>query len=161
MADVNINNLAIVVNSTAQGGVASLDCNGQDIGDVSGTVTRPNQPATKQYVDSSSGGITVIDNLTSTSTTDALSANQGRILNESIPAVIDNTSSTSTTDALSANQGNLLQQQIDAISGANSINNEIDIYRSITREDIRDVAKKYLNPNQRAVLEYLPKKDNQ
>ncbi|WP_338732596.1 M16 family metallopeptidase [Mangrovimonas cancribranchiae] len=41
------------------------------------------------------------------------------------------------------------------------INNEIDIYRSITREDIRNVAKKYLNPNQRLVLEYLPKKDDQ
>lgn len=43
----------------------------------------------------------------------------------------------------------------------NLINNEIDIYRSITREDIRDVAKKYLNPNQRVVLEYLPKKEDQ
>lgn len=36
------------------------------------------------------------------------------------------------------------------------INTEIDIYRSITREDIRDVAKKYLNPNQRLVLDYIP-----
>ena len=36
------------------------------------------------------------------------------------------------------------------------INNEIDIYRSITREDIQAVAKKYLNPNQRLILEYLP-----
>lgn len=38
----------------------------------------------------------------------------------------------------------------------NLINNEIDIYRSITRQEIQDVAKKYLNPNQRLVLEYLP-----
>lgn len=43
----------------------------------------------------------------------------------------------------------------------NLINNEIDIYRSITREDIQETAKKYLNPNQRVVLEYLPKKDEQ
>jgi predicted Zn-dependent peptidase len=43
----------------------------------------------------------------------------------------------------------------------NLINNEIDIYRSITREDIQAVAKKYLNPNQRLILDYLPKKDNQ
>lgn len=42
----------------------------------------------------------------------------------------------------------------------NLINTEIDIYRSITREEIRDVAKKYLNKNQRLVLEYLPKKEN-
>ncbi len=43
----------------------------------------------------------------------------------------------------------------------NLINNEIDIYRSISREDIQAVAKKYLNPNQRVVLEYLPKTDEQ
>ena len=43
----------------------------------------------------------------------------------------------------------------------NLINNEIDIYRSITREEIQATAKKYLNPNQRLVLEYLPKKDDQ
>ena len=41
------------------------------------------------------------------------------------------------------------------------INKEIDIYRSITREDIQTVAKKYLKPNQRLILEYLPKKDDQ
>ncbi|NQY05116.1 MAG: insulinase family protein, partial [Flavobacteriaceae bacterium] len=41
----------------------------------------------------------------------------------------------------------------------NLINNEIEIYRSITREDLMTVAKKYLNPNQRLKLEYLPKKD--
>ena len=38
----------------------------------------------------------------------------------------------------------------------NLINTEIDIYRSITREEIRNAAKKYLNPNQRLILEYLP-----
>ncbi len=41
----------------------------------------------------------------------------------------------------------------------NLINNEIDIYRSITREEIRDVARKYLNPNQRLILDYVPAKD--
>jgi len=39
----------------------------------------------------------------------------------------------------------------------NLINTEIDIYRSITREDIKEVANKYLKPNQRLILEYLPK----
>ena len=38
----------------------------------------------------------------------------------------------------------------------NLINTEIDVYRSITREEIKDVANKFLNPNQRLVLEYLP-----
>jgi zinc protease len=41
----------------------------------------------------------------------------------------------------------------------NLINTEIDIYRSITREEIRDIAKKYLNPNQRLLLDYAPKSD--
>jgi len=39
------------------------------------------------------------------------------------------------------------------------INSEINIYRTATREDIQAVAKKYLNPTQRVVLEYLPKQD--
>jgi zinc protease len=41
----------------------------------------------------------------------------------------------------------------------NLINTEIEIYRSITREEMRDVAKKYLNPNQRIVVDYLPAKE--
>ncbi len=36
------------------------------------------------------------------------------------------------------------------------INNEIDIYRTITREEITVVANKYLKPSQRVELEYLP-----
>lgn len=43
----------------------------------------------------------------------------------------------------------------------NLINSELDIYTSITREEMREVARKYLNKNQRAELEYLPKKDEQ
>jgi predicted Zn-dependent peptidase len=41
----------------------------------------------------------------------------------------------------------------------NLINTEIEIYRSITREEIRNIAKKYLNPNQRLILDYVPGKD--
>ena len=42
------------------------------------------------------------------------------------------------------------------------INKTIDIFRSVTREEIRDVAIKYLKPTQRAVIDYLPeeKMDN-
>ena len=36
------------------------------------------------------------------------------------------------------------------------INKEIDIFRSITREDILRVAKKYLNNNQRVNMDYIP-----
>jgi predicted Zn-dependent peptidase len=40
----------------------------------------------------------------------------------------------------------------------NLINTEIELLHSITREEIRDVAKKYLNPNQRLILDYIPSK---
>ena len=80
---------------------------------------------------------TVIDNLTSTSIVDALSANQGRILKNDIDThthneysltththteyltsadiinVTDNLTSTSIVDALSANQGRILKNDID------------------------------------------------
>lgn len=39
----------------------------------------------------------------------------------------------------------------------NLINKEIEIYRSITREELREVAKKYLSNNQRVIINYLPK----
>ena len=38
----------------------------------------------------------------------------------------------------------------------NLINTEIDIYRSITREEIKEVANKYLKSNQRLILDYVP-----
>ena len=40
----------------------------------------------------------------------------------------------------------------------NLINKEIEIYRSITREELREVARKYLSPNQRIIINYLPQK---
>jgi zinc protease len=40
----------------------------------------------------------------------------------------------------------------------NNINTELEEIRKITRQDIQDVAKKYLNKNQRTVVYYLPKK---
>ena len=47
------------------------------------------QPATKKYVDDkvSNINIPVVDNLTSTSTTSALSANQGKVLNDKVTAL--------------------------------------------------------------------------
>ena len=38
----------------------------------------------------------------------------------------------------------------------NLINTEIDLFHSITREEIREVARRYLNPNQRLLLDYVP-----
>lgn len=39
------------------------------------------------------------------------------------------------------------------------INKQIDIYKSISREEIKEVANKYLNKNQRLNLDYLPGSD--
>lgn len=46
-------------------------------------------------------------------------------------------------------------------NNTNNINNELTEIRKITREDIRSVAHKYLNKNQRVVLYYLPKSTEQ
>ena len=37
-----------------------------------------------------------------------------------------------------------------------SINERLDIYKSITKEEIREVANKYLKKDSRAVIDYLP-----
>ncbi|UKT64982.1 M16 family metallopeptidase [Pedobacter mucosus] len=42
----------------------------------------------------------------------------------------------------------------------NYLNENLPTMKSITREELRDVARKYLNPNQRVVLYYLPKKSS-
>jgi zinc protease len=41
----------------------------------------------------------------------------------------------------------------------NLINTEIELIHSITREEIRAIAQKYLNPNQRLLLDYVPAKE--
>lgn len=40
----------------------------------------------------------------------------------------------------------------------NLINKEVERYRKLTREDIRNAAKKYLNSDQRVIINYLPEK---
>ena len=51
---------------------------------------------------------------------------------------------------------NSLAEYYAIYGDTNLINSEIDIYRSISREEIRAAAEKYLNPNQRLTLNYLP-----
>ena len=43
----------------------------------------------------------------------------------------------------------------------NLINERLDIYKSITKEEIRDVANKYLNKDSRAIIDYLPESAKQ
>ncbi len=60
-----------------------------------------------------------------------------------------------------ANIANTLARNYMLRGNTNLINEEIKIYRSITREDIKRVANQYLNKNQRVELQYLPKKNEQ
>ena len=43
----------------------------------------------------------------------------------------------------------------------NLINERLDIYKSITKEEIRNVANKYLNKDSRAIIDYLPESSKQ
>ena len=52
-----------------------------------------------------------------------------------------------------------LAQAYALLGDTNSVNTEIEEYRSITREEIQDAARKFLNPNQRLVLHYLPEEE--
>ena len=51
---------------------------------------------------------------------------------------------------------NSLAEYYTFYGDTNLINTELEIYRSITREEIREVAKAYLLPSQRLELQYLP-----
>ncbi len=64
-----------------------------------------------------------------------------------------------TQNATVAGIANSLANYYTFYGDTNLINKELDIYKNISREEIREVAKKYLNPNQRLRLEYLPKND--
>lgn len=71
-------------------------------------------------------GIEIVDDLNSTSGTAALSANQGRVLEERITNIsisggtdiIDNLNSTLATSALSANQGRVLNERLSTVEQA-------------------------------------------
>ena len=52
--------------------------------------------------------------------------------------------------------GNLSENYI-MYNNTGHINDVLNEYRKITRQEIMDVAKKYLNKNQRVVMYYLPK----
>ena len=71
---------------------------------------------------------------------------------------LQNKFETNFVDSNSSVEGiaNSLAEYYAFYKDTNLINSEIEIYRSISRKEIQAVAKKYLNPNQRLVLDYLP-----
>ena len=64
------------------------------------TVTYTLNPATSRCFTPGAGGVPPVDNLTSTSTSDSLSANQGRILAEMIEAATPESMTTATINAM-------------------------------------------------------------
>ena len=101
-----------------------------------GSVTNTKDLTNKQYVDAKASQVqnlipTIVDNLTTDDGTKALSAKQGKVLNDkilalpqelNIPNVIDSLDSSSTTDALSAKQGKVLDQKItDALGDIDAV----------------------------------------
>ena len=78
---------------------------------IGGTLTIENGATVEGTVSAA-----VVDSLVSTSATSALSAKQGKVLNDKIVALgpVDNLTSTDATKALSANQGKALKDAADA-----------------------------------------------
>ena len=72
--------------------------------------------------------LNVINNLTTASAGQgALDAYQGKVLKDSIPQVVNDLSSTSTTSALSANQGYVLNQKFNDYAPASSLSNYLPL----------------------------------
>lgn len=70
----------------------------------------------------------IINNLTTASAGQgALDAYQGKVLKDSIPQVVNDLSSTSTTSALSANQGYVLNQKFNDYAPASSLSNYLPL----------------------------------
>ena len=76
---------------------------------------------------------------------------------EKIQNIIENrfVSSNSTVAGI----GNSLAHYYFFHDSTNVINTEIEVYKSITKEEIRDVAKQLLGKNQRLELKYLPQSE--
>jgi predicted Zn-dependent peptidase len=55
-----------------------------------------------------------------------------------------------------ANKAEMFADNYTYFKDASRINKQMENYSALTREDLRDVARKYLNKNNRAVLYYLP-----
>ena len=83
---------------------------------------------------------------------------QEELISEKDYQKLQNKFETNFVDSNSSIEGiaNSLAEYYAFYKDTNLINSEIKIYRSISRKEIQQVAKKYLNPNKRLVVKYLP-----
>lgn len=108
--------------------IESLSESGVTDGSI--TYENLNQALKDRILELENSKVTINNTLTSDSIEEALSANQGKILNDKIQNlqdntvtvnVVDNLTSTSTNDPLSANQGRVLNDRIDEVIANNDI----------------------------------------
>ena len=149
-----INGSAVVVedNLTSQSRVNALSANQgrvlKGLVDDKASTTDLTNLETKLTQLINGSKVTVENNLTSTSTVNALSANQGRILKDLVDAasggtsvvVEDKLTSTSKDNALSANQGRVLDEKISKISifGIGYIVDSFNAYNKPTKITFSD-----------------------
>ena len=60
------------------------------------------------------------------------------------------------SNASMAGIANSLARNYMLYENTNLINSNLDIYKSISREEIKEVANKYLNKNSRVLIDYMP-----
>lgn len=88
--------------------------------------------------------LNIINNLTTSSAGQgALDAYQGKVLKDSIPQVVNDLSSTSTTSALSANQGYILNNKFNNYTTTTDMNNKFSNYT--TTADMNSRFNNYLS----------------
>ena len=87
-----------------------------------------------------------------------ISAVRSRLISESDYQKLQNKFENQFVNSNSSVEGiaNSLARNFMLYGDTSLINKEIDIYRSVTREEIQKVAEAYLKPNQRVVIDYLP-----
>ena len=114
-------------------------------------------PAGNDGVDGSDATVTITNNLTSTSTTEALSAAQGKVLKDLVDtkvntAIINDLTTGGTTDALSAEQGKTLENSKAA--KANVL--ELDNTNAFTPDtDYEPATKKYVDDSNTTIINDL------
>lgn len=98
------------------------------------------QLATQEYVDSKSSSVTVVDNLTSTSTTSVLSANQGKVLNDKLDLKYDLASGVGLNDydvSVISENGDLMSDvyagdiSVTQVNGSSGLSGGIKIDNSV------------------------------
>ncbi|MBL4879764.1 MAG: hypothetical protein JKX82_00435 [Oleispira sp.] len=99
------------------------------------------EPATKKYVDENSTNTAITDNLTSTSTTTALSANQGKVLKDLVDV------NTAKTGITTAQASDITNNKTGVAANLTAISNKVDKItgKALSENDFTDALKTKLD----------------